>query len=511
MLQTAWRRTYYNELRERAHAEKEIQGLWQVHRAPRSARRHVVASALLKGSTARNGDGGAQALVRRVTQQRALWALSPAFDMWQLDRTEGRCAPHDRVTSRMPVELTAVLLSDRLVRRRSGPYRVRARLARPEREPPFVVPRAEDGGFRGWEQGAPLCVDPLLDPLLAGILKLTLEPCDAGLYGDTASNAQGVGSGSGDVDEDSTAEALDAARDELLVRVMGPACAASFHEPFRPRGSPAGLRTGLSSGLCQLTFLYPRLLRHVGAASGNAGVVGGPADDGGAGMSLIAPGEEVQFHYKCLRVTPFLQTEGMLLIGKHKIYFNEEAEGSAGFGTGKPASAWAPLQRLRRAAAVCKQRTDGLRSAAGHRGCATQLGSPAAASRPTPRRPAAACGAIASSTSTWAATTGCGRWTRSRTSTGGGTCCATTRWSCSSPTARRTYWSSRVSPSATRPTTTYAAAAVGGNAQVRGADGAPDPGGDARVGAARSWCRWACPTGPRPPRTRAGSWSSAAR
>ena len=249
MLQTAWRRTYYNELRERAHAEKEIQGLWQVRRPPGSARRHLVAPALLKGSTARNGDGGVQALVRRVTQQRALWALSPAFDMWQLDRTEGRCAPHDRVTSRMPVELTAVLLSDRLVRRRSGPYRVRARLARPEREPPFVVPRAEDGGFRGWEQGAPLCVDPLLDPLLAGILKLTLEPCDAGLYGDTASNAQGVGSGSGDVDEDSTAEALDAARDELLVRVMGPACAASFHEPFWPRGSPAGLRTGLSRGL----------------------------------------------------------------------------------------------------------------------------------------------------------------------------------------------------------------------------------------------------------------------
>ena len=70
---------------------------------------------------------------------------------------------------------------------------------------------------------------------------------------------------------------------------------------------------------------------------------GGPADDGGTGMSLIAPGEEVQFTYKCLRVTPFLQTEGMLLIGKHKIYFNEEAEGSAGFGTGKPASAWHPL------------------------------------------------------------------------------------------------------------------------------------------------------------------------
>lgn len=51
-------------------------------------------------STAWNVNVDAQALVRRMTQQRALWALSPAFDMWQLDRTEGRRAPRNLIILR---------------------------------------------------------------------------------------------------------------------------------------------------------------------------------------------------------------------------------------------------------------------------------------------------------------------------------------------------------------------------------------------------------------------------
>ena len=96
---------------------------------------------------------GAQTVVKSVTQERAIWALPPSFRLWQLDRTE-------------------------------GPSRIRARLTRPEREQPFVVPRlAGDGSHAGMfvehKRGGSVPIAPVLDPLTAGILRLALEEEDS--------------------------------------------------------------------------------------------------------------------------------------------------------------------------------------------------------------------------------------------------------------------------------------------------------------------------------------------
>jgi hypothetical protein len=59
------------------------------------------------------------------------------------------------------------------------------------------------------------------------------------------------------------------------------------------------------------------------AAAASAAAI--PALDVDA-TSVIAPGDRILEQYKCLRVTPFFQTEGTLLIGTDNVYFNEDPE-----------------------------------------------------------------------------------------------------------------------------------------------------------------------------------------